>query len=313
MPRFLNNSFIHLRDYKFMITYSIKDLERLSGIKAHTIRIWEKRYDLIFPKRTATNIRYYDSDDLKQVLNIAILNRNGIKISKIAKMSSSEIADKVLETSAADSSEEAQIETLLIAMIEFDDIRFEKVVTNCTIRMGFEETVIKVIYPFFKKVGLLWQLDSINPAQEHFISNIIRQKFIVAIDGLSGNYGPNAKTFLLFLQEGELHELGLLFYNYLILKAGHKVIYLGQSVPLDNVVTVASQFAVNYLVTSIHSTFSEEDFMNKLNNIGEKLPQLPVILTNRIDFDITSSTIDQLYVNLSHEALNEMLNTDKTT
>ncbi|NEN22087.1 MerR family transcriptional regulator [Cryomorpha ignava] len=296
-----------------MITYSIKDLERLSGIKAHTIRIWEKRYELIFPKRTATNIRYYDGEDLKQVLNIAILNRSGIKISKIAKLSSDELTEKVLEVGTTDSSEEAQIESLLISMIEFDDKRFESVLTNCTIRMGFEDTVIKVIYPFFKKVGLLWQLDSINPAQEHYISNIIRQKIIVAIDGLSGNAKSGAKTFLLFLQEGELHELGLLFYNYLILKAGHKVMYLGQSVPLENVVTTASQFTVSYLVTSIHSSFLQEDFMKRLNSIGEELPHIPVILTNRIEFDISSSTIDQLYVNLSPEAFNEMLNTDKTT
>src|SRR5690606_34383869 len=148
-------------------------------------------------------------------------------------------------------------------------------------------------------VGLLWQLDSINPAQEHYISNIIRQKIIVAIDGLGGNASPGAKTFLLFLQEGELHELGLLFYNYLILKACHKVMYLGQSVPLKNVVTTASQFTVDYLVTSIHSSFSQEDFMKKLNSIGEELPHIPVILTNRIEFDISNTTIDQLYVNLS--------------
>lgn len=296
-----------------MITYSIKDLERLSGIKAHTIRIWEKRYELIHPKRTATNIRYYDGDDLKQVLNIAILNRNGYKISKIANMSGEEISQKVLEFTTSPSSEEAQIETLLVAMIEFDDERIKTVLTNCSIRMGFEETVIKVIYPFFNRVGLLWQLNSINPSHEHYVSNIIRQKLIVAIDGLSGNIRSNSKTFLLFLSEGELHELGLLFYNYLILKAGHRVMYLGQSVPLENVATTIAQFPVDYLVTSIHSSFSEEDFMQKLNRIGEKLPQLPVILTNRIDFDINSSTIDQLYVNLSTEALNEMLNSGKIT
>ena len=296
-----------------MITYSIKDLEYLSGIKAHTIRIWEKRYELIHPKRTATNIRYYDGDDLKQVLNIAILNRNGYKISKIANMSGEEISQKVLEFTTSPSSEEAQIETLLVAMIEFDDERIKTVLTNCSIRMGFEETVIKVIYPFFNRVGLLWQLNSINPSHEHYVSNIIRQKLIVAIDGLSGNIRSNSKTFLLFLSEGELHELGLLFYNYLILKAGHRVMYLGQSVPLENVATTIAQFPVDYLVTSIHSSFSEEDFMQKLNRIGEKLPQLPVILTNRIDFDINSSTIDQLYVNLSTEALNEMLNSGKIT
>ena len=293
-----------------MVTYSIKDLERLSGIKAHTIRIWEKRYDLIKPKRTKTNIRYYDNDDLKHVLNVAALKRHGSKISAIAEMNATEVAEKVMEITAVESDEEILIEGLIVAMIEFNAIRFDKIINNTIIRIGFEETVVKLIYPFFVKIGFLWQVRSINPAQEHFISSLIREKFILAINNLDHNPNPKGKQFILFLPEGELHELGLLFYNYLISKAGHRVIYLGQSVPVGCVADTISQLSIDYAVTSIHSAFSEEDFIKKLSYIVDQIPNIPIVLTNRIDFDIKSMNIDRLYANLEWEALNEMLKID---
>lgn len=293
-----------------MITYSIKDLERLSGIKAHTIRIWEKRYNFIIPKRTKTNIRYYDNDDLKHLLNAAALKRHGHKISVISDMSKAEMAEAVIEMTAVESDEALLIDDLIIAMIEFNARRFDKTINNAIIRMGFEETVIKVIYPFFVKIGYLWQVKSINTAQEHFISNLIREKFIVAINDLDREPNPKGKHFILFLPDGELHELGLLFYNYVIVKTGHKVLYLGQSVPLECVVQTISQLSIDYIVTSIHSVFSEEDFIKKLSYIADQIPNIPIILTNRIDFDITSVNIDRLYANLEWDALNEMLKID---
>lgn len=293
-----------------MITYSIKDLERLSGIKAHTIRIWEKRYDLINPKRTETNIRYYDNDDLKHILNVAALKRDGLKISAIAEMEIPEITEKVMEIAAVESDEEVLIEALIIATIEFNARRFDKIINNAITRIGFEQTVIKLIYPFFVKIGFLWQVKSINTAQEHFISNLIREKFIVAINDLDHEPNPNGKHFILFLSEGELHELGLLFYNYVILKAGHRVLYLGQSVPVVCVADTIAQLSIDYIVTSIHSTFSEEDFIKKLSYIADKIPNIPIVLTNRIEFDIKGVNIDRLYANLEWEALNEMLKID---
>lgn len=252
-----------------MATYTIRDLERLSGIKAHTIRIWEKRYNLIEPERTNTNIRTYCDDELKKILNISILNKAGYKISKIADFSQDEIIENVNKLVENPRDTEIQIENLAIAMIDLDEARFEKILTRSIIQLGFEDMVIKVLYPFFIKIGIMWQTGSINPAHEHFISNLVRQKLLVAIDSQVSSEIENAKTFILFLPEGELHELGLLFYCYIIKKRGHKIIYLGQTVPTDDLVEVAQIRPFDYLMTSFVSAFSKsdiKDYIQRMNN-----------------------------------------------
>lgn len=279
--------------------YSIKDIERLSGIKAHTLRIWEKRYGIIEPQRTETNIRYYNNEQLKKVLNIAILNNYGMKISKIVGLSATELHQKVLEISNEEVEENLQIESLVIAMVEVDESRFEKILANCTLRLGFEKTVLSIIYPFFKKVGILWQAGAINPAQEHFISNLIRQKLIVAIDSQGMMVKEGAKRFLLFLPEGELHELGLLFYSYLIQKAGHKVIYLGQSVPLSDVKKVNAHNPADYILTSSLSISAISGVNALLKEILDAFPDKKVILTNRIEDSDSLLKSDRLIVNQS--------------
>lgn len=233
-----------------MASYTIRDLERLSGIKAHTIRIWEKRYSLIVPQRTSTNIRTYCNDELKKLLNISILNRNGFKISKIAKLTNDEVIENVTALTENIRDTESQVEQLAIAMIDLDEDKFEKIISRAVIRLGFEDMITKLVYPFFVRIGIMWQTGSINPAQEHFISNLIRQKLIVAIDSLVGNENHNAKTFTLFLPEGELHELGLLFFTYLIKKRGHRVIYLGQTVPFNDVIETIQLHPCDYLLTA---------------------------------------------------------------
>lgn len=279
--------------------YSIKDIERLSGIKAHTLRIWEKRYGIIEPQRTETNIRYYNNEQLKKVLNIAILNNYGMKISKIVGLTATELHQKVLEISNEEVEENLQIESLVIAMVEVDESRFEKILANCTLRLGFEKTVLSIIYPFFKKVGILWQAGAINPAQEHFISNLIRQKLIVAIDSQGMMVKEGAKRFLLFLPEGELHELGLLFYSYLIQKAGHKVIYLGQSVPLSDVKKVNAHNPADYILTSSLSISAISGVNALLKEILDAFPDKKVILTNRIEDSDSLLKSDRLIVNQS--------------
>jgi DNA-binding transcriptional MerR regulator len=274
--------------------YSIKDLERLTGIKAHTLRIWEKRYGIISPERTDTNIRYYDDEELKKVLNIVILNNYGIKISKIVGLTAKELHEKVVEISNEELSEKVQVESLVVAMVEMDEPRFEKILANCVVRLGFEETMMKVIYPFFKKVGVLWQTGAINPAQEHFMTNLIRQKLIVAIDSQGLITMSNSKRFLLFLPEGELHEIGLLFYNYLTQKAGHKVIYLGQSVPIKDVIAVNAVNPAHYIITSALSLTSIEDINALLQRLLDSFPQAEIMLTNQVE------QVDEL---LSHKRL----------
>ncbi len=250
-----------------MLKYSIKDLEELSGIKAHTLRMWEKRHGIIKPKRTKTNIRYYSDDDLKRILNIAILNRHGIKISHLARLSSEEIKEKVMHLTNETPDAFTQIENLIIAMLELDDVKFKKILGDSIMKMGFESTLIHVMYPFFEKTGFLWQTGSIIPAQEHFVSNLLRQKLIVAIDGQESSVKQSAKNFVLFLHEEELHELGLLFYSYLIKKRGHRVIYLGQIVPMDNLTHIVSIRKVDFFIT----TFSRGIPKNKLQNYLVKM------------------------------------------
>ncbi len=287
--------------------YSIKDLERLSGIKAHTIRIWEKRYGVVEPKRTDTNIRYYTNDELKKILNIAILNNYGVKISKIVGLSTEELHQKVLEISNEDVEESIQVESLVIAMVEVDESRFEKILANCTLRLGFEQTLLRIVYPFFRKVGILWQAGAINPAQEHFISNLIRQKLIVAIDSQGMMVKENPKRFLLFLPEGELHELGLLFYSYIIQKAGHKVIYLGQSVPLEDVVSVNQQTPSDYIITSTMSIASIDEVNALLKSITSKFPDTKLILSNRFENPEELIKHKNITVNKSLDEFKKML------
>ena len=182
--------------------YSIKELEQLSGIKAHTIRIWEKRHKIITPSRTSTNIRYYSDDDLKKIINVSLLNNSGIKISKIADMTLEDMYSRVMEISELKNDAAIHIDQLVVAMIDMEEEAFEKTLSNLILRHGFEKTITEIVYPFLEKIGILWQTQNITPAQEHFITNLIRQKMIVAIDGLPIPPKTSRKV-LLFLPEGE--------------------------------------------------------------------------------------------------------------
>jgi DNA-binding transcriptional MerR regulator len=264
-----------------MATYSIKDLELMTGIKAHTIRIWEKRYHLIKPGRTETNIRMYDDEDLKKLLNVAILNRHGIKISRITKLSKEEINEKIVNLSQGATKPDSQIDNLLAATIELNDVKFDKLFTQAVINMGFEQAVIRLLIPFFERIGILWQTGAINPAQEHFITYLIRQKMIVAIEGLPVSTSDTAKSFLLFLPEGEYHEMGLLFYYYVLKKAGYRVVYLGQSVPFDGLVDVAQAKNVDYILASVVSVVSPEKTRMFMKTLTECFKDKKVYFTGQ--------------------------------
>ncbi len=262
-----------------MSRYSIRELEKLSGIKAHTIRIWEKRYGIIQPKRTNTNIRYYSNDDLKKLLNITILNRRGWKISEIAKLDNDELSEKVMNFSYNSKDTESQIEKLVIAMVDLDEAKFDQILSNAIMHDGFEQTIIRLIFPFFKKIGLLWQTGSINPAQEHFVSNLFRQKLMVAIDNLMIPDKENAKKFILFLPEDEFHELGLLFYNYLIKKSGHSVIYLGSSVPFQDLKETSKLIKPDYLFTSITTSLDNKELQKYITDLSKAFENQTIFLT----------------------------------
>lgn len=262
-----------------MAHYSIKDLERLSGVHAHTIRIWEKRYKLVSPERTTTNIRVYSDDDLKRLLNIAILNKNGLKISKIARLTDGDLNNKIIKLSEDFSNAGNQIESLILSMIELDEAKFENSFGAIVDQMGFENAIMNVIYPFLVKIGVLWQTGHIKPAQEHFISNIIKQKIIVAIDKL-GSIPTNTKhKFIVFLPEGEFHEISTLFYTYLIKKKGFHAIYLGQSVPFTDLFQIQKEYHANFLFTCFTTQLPELSIPEYIHRLSKEFKKQRVYIT----------------------------------
>lgn len=267
--------------------YSIKDLERLSGIKAHTIRIWEQRYGIVNPERTSTNIRYYSDTDLRRILNIALLNQHKIKISRIAKMTDNEMSEEVIRlTASSESSMDSQIELLTLCMVEMDEDRFEKAMSNNILRHGFEKTMTSIIFPFLEKVGIMWMSGTINPAQEHFISNAIRQKLIVAIDGQTNLSNKPEDTFLLFCPENEFHELGLLFMNYLLRSRKCKTIYLGSAVPFTDLQMVYEQHQPQYLFTYITILPKEPSIEEYILQLAHHFPHSTILLSGKVLDDI---------------------------
>jgi MerR family transcriptional regulator, light-induced transcriptional regulator len=253
--------------------YSINDLEKLSGIKAHTIRIWEQRYELICPERTKTNIRYYDDTDLKLLLNIALLNKSGIKISKIATMSKADIQTKVAQISEVNFQYDTQLDAITIAMIEMDEYKFDRILSANIQQMGFERTVMEVIYPFLERLSLLWLTGSVNPVQEHFMSYLLRQKVIVAIDKEPLVSGRDVKKFLIYLPEGERQELSLLFMHYMLKSRRNQVIYIGQDITLDDLRDTYNIHKPDYVFSLINEPFpkiSIQQYIDSLSCLFEK-------------------------------------------
>jgi DNA-binding transcriptional MerR regulator len=262
-----------------MAQYSIKDLERISGVKAHTIRIWEKRYGIVEPKRTDSNIRFYCDTDVKKLMNVSILLHHGYKISKLAILDPLELSKKVLEVSMISNGQNSQVENLVVAMIEMDESKFEKILNMTIIKEGFENTVFKVLHPFFERIGVLWQAGSINPAHEHFISNLVKQKIYVAIDSIAVPSGNDTKKFLLFLPEWELHDLGLLVYDYLIKSRGFKVIYLGQNVPEDDVYSVTEFLQPDYFLVSFANAVEKDKLEAYILRLAARYPEKKIFIT----------------------------------
>ena len=262
-----------------MAVYSIKDLEKLSGIKAHTLRVWEQRYDIIHPQRTKTNIRYYLDDDLKFILNIALLNKNGIKISKIAQMSREEIAEKVAAISEINFEYGTQLDALTISMIEMDEYKFDRIIRTNIQQLGFERTMLEIIYPFLDKLSVLWLTGSINPVQENFMSYLIRQKIVVAIDNEPLVNGKDVNRFLIYLPEGEKQELSMLFMHYLLKSRGNHVIYLGQDITLTDLKDASNIYKPDYIFTMITETFSKEPLQQYIDRLAENLTGSQLLLS----------------------------------
>ncbi|MBP6447856.1 MAG: MerR family transcriptional regulator [Saprospiraceae bacterium] len=262
-----------------MVAYSIKDLEHLSGVKAHTLRIWEKRYGIIKPCRTDTNIRYYNDHDLQNVLNISLLNRKGIKISKIAGMTSDSIKQKVAEVTEVDTAFEDQIDALMFSMFELDEVKFNIIIDHQIQSKGFEETMNDIVYPLLDKLSVMWIAGSVKGVHETFVSNIIRKKTIVQIDKLSKNTSFSNVRCLLYLPENDSHELSLLFLEYVLLKSKAKVINLGTSIPLIDVLEGKNIFKSSYIFTVFNDSFAESPLQPYVNELAKNAPEQQIIIS----------------------------------
>ena len=284
--------------------YSIRDLEKLTGIKAHTIRVWEKRYDIIHPERTDTNIRYYTDKELQRLLNISILNRSGYKISHISEMSDEEIITSVAKLSESNELVDADINSMLVAAVELSEDNFERVLNACLIKFGFERTFYEVIFPLFDKIGIMWQIGKLSSCQERFISNLIRQKLLVAIDALVGSR-EDLGSFLLFMPADHENEIGLLFANYIIRKRGYQVVYLGPSVPFTHLKRLGSCERFQHIFVNMHLSLTALDLKLYIKKLRTLFPEqdFHVSLSGEFPKDLSSKLENiAFYPDLKHFA-----------
>ena len=284
-----------------MTVYSIKDLEHLSGIKAHTIRIWEKRYALLDPNRTDTNIRSYSDHDVRRILNVAMLVKNGYKISSVASFDEEKLQNEVIRINRNANDPDKDIDQLLFHTVNLDTFGFESMVNKIIGELGFSKTIQQVIFPFFERIGILWQAGSIFTAHEHFVSNLIRNRLI----GETAKFVNKeaSKSALFFLREDEWHELGLLYFNFLAAQAGFRCVYLGQSLPFEDLANLLTANKYDFVCTSFVHAIEKPELELYLANLSlvfnldkiliagrqiaihkPKLPSNVLVVKNSVDF-----------------------------
>ena len=250
-----------------MIVYSISDIEKLSGVKAHTIRIWEKRYGIIPHRRTDTNIRYYTDEDLQIILNIALLNKKGYKISKIASMNAEEIKQTVAAFCEVDEIFEDQIDGLTLAMIELNEYNFLKILDQHLKGKGLEKTMEEIIYPFLDKLSIMWLAGSVRGIHETFVTNIIKTKLFAELDHMRIYPEEDSKKFLIYLPEGENHELSILYLTYLIKKRNENVLYMGNNIAYPELLEAISVFKPHYIFSLFNDSFTDNTLQPYLNDV----------------------------------------------
>lgn len=269
-----------------MNAFTIRDLENLSGIRAHTIRIWEQRYSFLKPRRTQTNIRYYDSDELKIILNVALLNKNGYRVSSIDKMTPEEIGRKILALNSDSAQLDRLINDMLKDMIDLNAAGFERTLDEFIQHNGIANAINNLIFPFLNKVGILWMTNHVRVSQEHLVSNIVRQKLIRGIEDIKVN-DTSSKAIVLFLPDGEYHELGLLYVQYLLKMRGKNTIYLGADVPIEELAYVCNTKQPKVLYTHLTSLPARFNFEKYLSVIRQNINDTPVFISGRVTQDYT--------------------------
>jgi len=262
--------------------YSIKDLERLSGIKAHTIRIWEQRYNLFNPDRTDTNIRRYSDYDLRLLLNISLLIKHGAKISHVSKLTQQEINSKVQQLVISKNNSpayfDAQMDNLVFAMLDMNSHEIDSILDSTITEFGFEETMLTLIIPFLYRVGVMWSTGEASVIHEHFLSNLLRERIIMEISRCKSTDHELCESYLLFLPEAELHEIGLLFASYILKKRGKLVVYLGQNMPLKDVIYFSNKHKPKYLLTFLSSRYSLGTVQDYISEISSKVTHSKILI-----------------------------------
>lgn len=273
--------------------FSIKDLENLSGIKAHTIRIWEKRYNILEPMRTESNIRFYDIYNLQKLLNITLLHSFGYKISTISKYSSEKLPALVKEIVSQKSVKNHAINAFKMAMINFDQTLFLTTYNRLLSEKSFSEIFNEIFIPLLNEIGLLWQTDTIKPAHEHFISHLVLQKLAINTEKIQIQQPyKEDKVFVLFLPTNEIHELGLLYINYEISLHGYKSIYLGSNIPTENLKDISDIFHDIVFVSYMTISPEKKEVEHYVQNLKREI------------LDGTSSELWLLGRNTDHLTLN---------
>lgn len=291
-------------------SFSIKDLEHLSGIKAHTIRIWEKRYDILDPDRTETNIRTYDGESLQKLLNIAFLNEHGYKISRISKMTDPEIISLVKRITASSSEENRAMNALKISMLNFDEKLFHETYNKLCETRDFRDIFQDVFLPLLGEIGMLWQTDTIKPIHEHYIVELIKQKIYLKIGELKQENFDKEKLYVLFLPDNEIHDIGILYLNYELLANGKNSMYLGSSLPLNNMEYILkihdNVSFVSYLTISPVNT-NVSDFIDEFQKTICKEKEYPLTLMGSRTKDLESVSVPENVTVLS--SIEDFINT----
>ena len=262
-----------------MTFYSIKDMEHLSGIKAHTIRIWEKRYGLLDPDRSDTNIRSYSDKDVRRILNVAMLVKNGYKISTVALFDEQRLQLEVIRINRNSTEPDKNIDQLLFLTVNLDTFGFETLMNLIISQNGFKKTIEQVVFPFFERIGILWQTGSIFTAHEHFVSNLIRNRLIREIGNFESN--ESAKSVLFFLRNDEWHELGLLYFNFLAAEAGLRCVYLGQSLPFEDLSNLLTAQKYDFVCTSFIQAIEKAELEQYLANLSFVFNQNKILIAGR--------------------------------
>lgn len=265
-----------------MNSFTIRDIENLCGIKAHTLRIWEQRYQLVNPRRKAGNHRLYDNDDLKYLLRIAYLYHNGHKISKLAGLSEDEVRQLTLSLVSANGSVEIFVNHLMEASLDFDQERFDKILHNIILHMGFRKAITQVAYPFLNKIGLLWLTGHLVPAQEHFASALIIRKILVAINGLDNPLPGGGRQVLIYAPKGEFHEIPLLYMRYLMKRKGTHTIYFGTDIDIDELTCYCQQKSVSHLYFHLVTNLLRCEPDVYVQQLRETFPEQQIVLSGAL-------------------------------